>query len=322
MRGTILPMNQSLGSQKGRYLPWIIALTSVVIVALIGSLVYGYTKYTKLTESKNALEQELGALKESLSSKENEAGTLSMTLEELRRAYALSEENGAELLALLNEEKERNGKFEKQITNISGTVGKLDKLSKLDPELLMKYSKVYFLNEHFAPEKVTPITQTFVLKSDEPEYISANVAPFLEELLEDAQEDGINLRVVSGYRSFDEQRGLKNAYSVQYGAGANVFSADQGYSEHQLGTTIDFTTAELGGLTGFENTEAYAWLQKHAHNYGFVLSYPKDNAYYIFEPWHWRFVGEDLADDLDDSGKFFYDLDQREIDEYLISIFD
>ena len=53
-----------------------------------------------------------------------------------------------------------------------------------------------------------------------------------------------------------------------------------------------------------------------------MLSYPKNNAYYIFEPWHWRFVGQDLAKDLQTDGLFFYDLDQRQLDEYLISFFD
>jgi zinc D-Ala-D-Ala carboxypeptidase len=149
------------------------------------------------------------------------------------------------------------------------------------------------------------------------------VYPFLIEMLTDAKDDGINLLVVSAYRSFDKQKDLKSAYAVQYGTGANTFSADQGYSEHQLGTTIDFTTDAMGGaLTGFEKTEAYAWLQKYAHKYGFTLSYPEANDYYIFEPWHWRFVGEDLARDLHNDGKYFYDLDQREISEYLISLFD
>ncbi len=73
---------------------------------------------------------------------------------------------------------------------------------------------------------------------------------------------------------------------------------------------------------GFEESEAYDWLVRNAHRYGFTLSYPEDNAYYIFEPWHWRFVGTKLADDLRDENVHFYDLEQREIQEYLISIFD
>jgi D-alanyl-D-alanine carboxypeptidase len=111
---------------------------------------------------------------------------------------------------------------------------------------------------------------------------------------------------------------------VTYGAGtANQFSADQGYSEHQLGTTVDFTTSSVGAtFSGFEDTESYRWLRDEAHRYGFVLSYPPNNSYYQFEPWHWRFVGVDLAQDLHQDDTYFYDLDQREINEYLITLFD
>ena len=110
---------------------------------------------------------------------------------------------------------------------------------------------------------------------------------------------------------------------MTFGSGANKFSAEQGYSEHQLGTTIDFTTPALGAsFSAFDTTSAYEWLQGNAHRFGFVLSYPKGNAYYIYEPWHWRFVGVELATKLHTEGKRFYDMDQREINDYLSKIFD
>ena len=110
---------------------------------------------------------------------------------------------------------------------------------------------------------------------------------------------------------------------MSYGSGANKFSADQGYSEHQLGTTIDFTTLKTrNNFSAFKSTDAYIWLTDNAYKYGFVLSYPETNGYYVFEPWHWRFVGVKLAKRLYDDKIYFYDLSQREIDEYLVSIFD
>ncbi len=223
----------------------------------------------------------------------------------------------------LRQEKNRNEEFEDQIDKIGSTVGQLDKLSKTDPELLMKYSKVYFLNEHYMPEKLVEINKAYLYSEVEPKFINAKVAPFLKNMLEDALEDGVKIWVTSAFRSFDTQKDLKSAYTVSYGSGANTFAADQGYSEHQLGTTVDITTEGLGGgIDGFDTTPAYLWMQENAHKYGFVLSYPKNNAYYMFEPWHWRFVGQDLAADLHTDGKFFYDLEQRDIDKYLISIFD
>lgn len=305
-------------------------ITGLLIVA-IGVLSFIlYTQEQKIRDLESAyanttteLNAQLISTKNTLTEKETGLSEKEMTLEETRNALALSEENASELSQLLEEEKERNDDFENQIKKVSGTVGKLDKLSKIDPELLMKYSKVYFLNEHYAPAKVVPIATTSLRNPAVPEYIDAKVEPHLIDLLDEAESDGIDIQVASAYRSFAEQKSLKSAYSVMYGSGANTFSADQGYSEHQLGTTLDFTSAEIGGsLTGFEKTEAYTWLLENAHRYGFVLSYPKDNAYYIFEPWHWRFVGEDLARDLYREGKYFYDMDQREIDTYLIKLFD
>ena len=108
-----------------------------------------------------------------------------------------------------------------------------------------------------------------------------------------------------------------------YGVGANQFSADQGYSEHQLATTVDLITKGLGGqLPGFDKTDAYKWLEKRAYKYGFILSYPSGNSYYMYEPWHWRFVGVKLATYLHNTDRNFYDIDQREIDTYLSNIFD
>lgn len=223
----------------------------------------------------------------------------------------------------LRGEQRRNEAFEDQINDLAGTVSDLDKLSKTDEELLQKYSKVYFLNEHYVPSDLDKIDDEYVYDESKDHYIHGKVRPFLEDMLEDAKDDGIDLWITSAYRSFGYQSELKAAYTVTYGSGANTFSADQGFSEHQLGTTVDFTTTGLGGgLAGFGNTPAYEWLTENAHKYGFTLSYPEDNDYYVFEPWHWRFVGTELADDLHDDDQHFYDLPQREIDEYLLHIFD
>lgn len=294
-----------------------------LIVLLLGATGYGYVSLFKLQKAHSALQAETALAQATVTEKENHILNLEAVIEMKSQELAVSEENGAELFRILTEEKERNNGLAQQVNDISGTVGKLSKLSKIDPELLIKYSRVYFLNENYMPEKVTEIKPEFRFKPDEPEFIHAKVAHYLTTLLQDAKDDGIHLLVLSGFRSFDEQMSLKGAYTTNYGSGANAFSADQGYSEHQLGTTIDFTTAELdGSLVGFDQTEAYIWLQKNAHKYGFIISYPKENAYYTFEPWHWRFVGKDLADDLHDDGKYFYNLDQREIDTYLIKLFD
>ncbi len=216
------------------------------------------------------------------------------------------------------------GVYREQATSLTNTITTLEKLSKTDPQLLAKYSKVFFLNENYAPARVSPLPNSYKYSDAKTVTVHSDVLPHLQKMIDDASRAGMVLFVSSGYRSFDEQKNLKGIYNVTYGAGtANQFSADQGYSEHQLGTAVDLTTTGLGGaLDGFEKTQAYGWLLTNAYKYGFVLSYPPNNQFYEFEPWHWRYVGIKLATDLRTAGAFFYDWDQRKIDGYLENVFE
>ncbi|MBA3550930.1 M15 family metallopeptidase [Patescibacteria group bacterium] len=217
---------------------------------------------------------------------------------------------------------QENESFADELEKVEDEFKLLNKLTKTDPQLLQKYSKVYFLNENYAPSELTVIDTEYNYNKQKPLEIHDRVWPFLEDLFDAAKDDGINLQVISAFRSFGTQAVLKSGYRTTYGAGANTFSADQGYSEHQLGTTLDFTSQKVGAsFVGFEKTPEYTWLLENAHNYGFILSYPANNKYYVFEPWHWRFVGLDLAKKIHDENKNFYDLDQREISSYLVKIF-
>jgi len=287
--------------------PFIAAVTTCAI--LIVALGFGIYKYIELDRESDTLAQS-----------NVEAHTY---IDELRAQISSLEAERTTLASALASEEAKTGYFEKRINEISGTVGTLTKLATTDPELLAKYSKVYFLNENYRPSALALIDTEDRSDPSRPLEIHAKVEPYLDELMEDAADDGVELRIVSAYRSFGAQAALKSAYAVTYGAGANRFSADQGYSEHQLGTTVDFTTPALGNsFTTFGTTPAYEWLLAHAHEYGFILSYPSGNAYYISEPWHWRFVGVELATDLHKKKANFYDLDQREIHTYLASLFD
>ncbi len=278
------------------------SVLGVLVTALIGALSYGGFRYTQLDETHKKTQEELASTS---------------------AAYALLVQTAAQLQQALSFEQTRNGTFESQISKISSTVGTLDKLAKTDKELLAKYSKVYFLSEHYVPTSLSNLPEGFSYPPDKELQIHTKVLPHLEALMTAAQKDDVDLRISSSYRSFNAQASLKTSYKVQYGKGANTFSADQGYSEHQLGTTVDFTTEHTkGSLVGFDATPAYAWLSKNAHKYGFILSYPKGNTYYQYEPWHWRYVGVSLATRLYQDEDYFYELEQRDIDTYLVSLFD
>lgn len=283
-------------------------LNAIIALLVIAIGVGGYFFYNTLKEL-NLAKIELANTKSDLTKSESD--------------LAGSEEKVKNLSNSLETEVYKNTLFSGQISEIAGTVGKLDQLSKTDKELLQKYSKVYFLNENYVPESLASIPSEFVYEVGKEMQIHTKVLPFLLDLLNASVSAGMDLKIISGFRSFGNQSVLKGAYTVSYGSGANVFSADQGYSEHQLGTTIDFTTTSVGSsFSGFSKTKEYEWLVQNAYKYGFILSYPKENTFYQFEPWHFRFVGKSLANTLHQENKYFYDMDQRTIDAYLINIFD
>lgn len=281
-----------------------------ILTLSIGAVGYwGYQNYT-LLQYKLVLEKELGE------SFEKANGLLR---EELGKTRIERDD----LKQKLDAEKIRLDIVALQVQDLEGVVGKLEKLKKIDQELLKKYSKVYFLNENYVPSKLTQIDPKYTHDPKKGLLIHGDVAPFLQLLMEAAARENIDIRVISAYRSFGAQAEIKSTYTIVYGSGANKFSADQGYSEHQLGTTADFTTSKSGAnFSAFAKTEAYRWLADSAYKYGFTLSYPENNAYYRYEPWHWRFVGRNLASKLHLEKRSFYDLDQREIDAFLISLFD
>lgn len=289
-------------------LPLIVSISAIVIV--LGTSTYGIYRYRMLLQENQQLANTVTSLRNSIQGLQNNLSLTEYERDKITTALAESQTQADQLAA--------------QAEQLENKVDDFEKIQSLDPEFIKKYSKVYFLNEHYVPSSLTDIDPDYVTPAGRTLQIHGNVAPYLESMLEAAKNEGLNLLVASAYRSFDTQASLKANYKVMYGTtAANRFSADQGYSEHQLGTTVDLTTASTRTLnTSFDKTKEYAWLTAHAHEYGFVLSYPKNNKYYIYEPWHWRFVGVALATELHTNKKYLYDVDQREIDEYLGTIFD
>lgn len=299
--------------QKKLYL-----IFSIIALLFIGIGLYSILRTNSLSSRIDVLNTNLISLTTELASTtERLQATIDSTKTSLSSAISTQQQNVGAIQQQL-------GGFQNQVGNLSGTLNTLQKLSKTDPELLRKYSKVYFLNENYVPPRLSEIPLSHQYSDKKQLLIHTDVMPHLLSMIDTASSTGIKIYTFSAYRSYPEQKALKDEYTMTYGAGtANSFSADQGYSEHQLGTTVDIITLGLGGnLEGFDKTPAYRWMLNNAYKYGFVLSYPEKNSYYVYEPWHWRFVGTKLAKDLRDQNKNFYDLDQRTIDTYLVNVFD
>ena len=132
-----------------------------------------------------------------------------------------------------------------------------------------------------------------------------------KEMAKDAQEKGLNLRIISAYRSYEYQENLYNKYLKNDSQEiVDTYSARPGYSEHQTGLVIDIDNQKQD-YNKFHLTEEFSWMSKNAYKYGFILRYPKGKEFitgYMYEPWHYRYVGEDAA-------KFIYENDIT-YDEY------
>lgn len=294
----------------------------IALVSIVTAIYLAYQNHTQNSRIETLLQERNVFLQQS-NQKDASLTVASTTISELKNELHEFQTELEELADDYRDEKNRNEEFEDQLRDLAGDLGDLDKLAKTDKELLAKYSKVYFLNENYIPERLKQIDEKYILPGKKDQYFLSGTIKHLTSMLDDAKNDGVDLIITSAFRSFDEQVDLKGQYTQLYGTGANAFSADQGYSEHQLGTTVDLTTPEVGGAyASFAQTPAYQWLLENAHRYGFILSYPEGNEFYVYEPWHWRYVGVDFARDLHRDGKNFYTLDQREIDQYLLNFYE
>ena len=145
-------------------------------------------------------------------------------------------------------------------------------------------------------------------KSTDERSLRRDIMPYVEMLFAAADEAGFSLHIGSGFRSYDLQDLYYTNYRAVYGqAAADSFSTKPGYSEHQTGLAMDVSTVDNYCYLEecFGDTPAGVWLAKHAHEYGFILRYPqgKDGITdFTYEPWHFRYIGTDLAKALVDSG--------------------
>jgi zinc D-Ala-D-Ala carboxypeptidase len=138
-------------------------------------------------------------------------------------------------------------------------------------------------------------------------YIRRIAAKDTRALANAAATNGTPLVSLSAYRTFRSQRALYRAGVATYGVKvASQAWARPGHSEHQLGLTVDFGAVGDTGLTSnWEVTPTGAWMAANAWKYGWVMSYPKGKksiTCFHYEPWHYRYVGREVAAAIHDSG--------------------
>lgn len=153
-----------------------------------------------------------------------------------------------------------------------------------------------------------------------------DAAAALEDMFAGAKEEGIQLAIVSGYRSYSKQASIYSRKKASQGQeAADRVSARPGTSEHQLGLAMDLAKKGSSQLnTGFGKTKEGQWVSANAHKYGFIVRYPQeyeDVTGYMYEPWHVRYVGKELAQEIYESGlpmEIYMSGYKLEIYDYLI----
>lgn len=161
---------------------------------------------------------------------------------------------------------------------------------------LVLVNKYYKLDEDYSYDLVNMSSRYSVGSGQK---INSEAYENFKSLVEDGEKAGVYIRSLSSYRSYKRQDMIYNNYLNEHGLEwTEKYSARSGHSEHQTGLAVDVVKKGVNSFDGFEETSEFNWLDDNAHLYGFILRYPEDKSYitgYSYEPWHYRYVGVDVA---------------------------
>ena len=194
-----------------------------------------------------------------------------------------------------------------QIVGVGVGVCTVTVQSKSNPEVEAKVQVKVVPRPSFAEATyvngILVVNKTYGLPAGYDPGVNPAAKTALDKMIAAAEEQGIKLWVESGYRSFDLQMTIYNSYVGREGqAAADRYSARPGFSEHQTGLAFDMNSFDQG----FGDTAEGIWLKENCWDYGFIMRYPRekeDITGFMYEPWHVRFVGDEVAKILQESGQ-------------------
>ncbi len=273
----------------------IIILSSIVVIIFIILMVFLFNTNSKDKDIDNVKDNE--STEKVKEKEDNEFSKLSYYKEENLDRYKSYETNNPNL------------SIEDIVTKVNLNLDKeiytdTRPSTNLNTNYLL-VNKFNYLDSNYIPENLELLDNSYAKSGI---YLVKEAKDNIERLISDAKNDGMNIRVISAYRSYSYQENLYNNYVKNDGVeNADTYSARPGYSEHQTGLVVDITRA-FDDFNNFENTNEYNWMLENAHNYGFILRYPKDKediTTYSFEAWHYRYVGVELAQKIKASNLTF-----------------
>lgn len=186
----------------------------------------------------------------------------------------------------------------------------MDKEKYVDYEMIEKFSfdmlvnKYHSMGETLEPDDLVTISKDYT--GDEEHQGNRVAVNALIQMFESAKLDGLGMVVNSAYRSYEDQEETAEFYRKWYGDKyVTNYVAKPGFSEHQTGLSFDIgsTTSKV-----FIESKEYDWMQKNAYKYGFILRFSKRGEVitgFRSEPWHYRYVGKEIAKYIHDNSITF-----------------
>lgn len=278
---------------------WIIIGCVIILLIGLGTSLYFYLQYRK-TDTFHLLQ--IGYTKEEIKVLQNKDIPLNTILQKekipvlkeiVEEKYFIKNKLDR-YIAYFENNKEKSAKDIVRMVNVNR-----DKDYYTDSKIVtgeaptILVNRYYKLEDNFLPNDLVDISVQFAYANQK---IREEVNNAYLQMARKARQDGITLIVSTSFRDYEKQTRLYESAVRQNGeAVADTLTARPGYSEHQTGLALDIFTR---GDKNFEETEAYAWLKENCYQYGFIERYPQDSEEitgFSFEPWHYRYVGVDIA---------------------------
>lgn len=158
-------------------------------------------------------------------------------------------------------------------------------------------NKCFYLDQSFTPQNLIPLKETnllYIKRENEEMLIKKEILNDYISLYNLAKINNFELYIFSSYRDYNKQYHLYYNVNNQN----DEYVARPGFSEHQTGYALDISTLNYGLTNNFQYSDEYKWLINNSYKFGFILRYPKEKENitgYNYEPWHFRYVGTDLA---------------------------
>lgn len=284
----------------------------IIIIILLILIIFIFVKNNKSSNKNNDKKQEKEEIINTMNNTEIEEFT-----KNIKKIDFYKEENKDRYIKY----KEQNPELSYEMVVVYVNIG-LDKKfyenivnsPNKDTNIVLA-NKLYFLGEDYVPKDLEKISSSY---SSGEKYLEKNAKIAFEKMAKDAKKEGYNIRAVSTYRSYSYQKKLYSNYAASDGVEkADTYSARPGFSEHQTGLAVDVDNTKTS-YTKFGNTKEFSWMKENAYKYGFILRYTKENEFitgYMNEPWHYRYVGIDIAKYIQENPMTFEEYFVRFLDK-------